>query len=421
MNHVLEIINTVIICLVVTPIALFTFYSLFVFIPPKKYKQAQKKHKFAAVIAARNEELVISNLIKSIQTTDYPKELLDIFVIAHNCTDKTAEVAKNLGVNVIEIKDDDPTHKVKGYALMEGFKEILKLDHEAYALFDADNLVHKDFFTKMNDAFDSGAKVCTGYRASKNANDNPVAGVNGLYFLRESIFNSHARTLIGSSCIVGGSGFIFSRELIEENGWDCLTLAEDAEFSFKYILKGVKAKYVSQAIYYDEQPTNFLVAMHRHARISKGTFKLFFQNAHKLLFKFFTTFKIMYLDMFINFLYGPICILSVLWFPFYYTYLPIQMIIASNTPELVSYLLMILKMVLLCIVLPLTIQNIVLYIASSKKEPKKNIFNCILTLIFFPFYNMAVCVANVFGIINPRQKWKQVKHDKVVSIEQISS
>ena len=59
-------------------------------------------YKYAVIVAARNEELVIGQLIKSIKNQKYPKGLIDIFVIADNCTDNTALVAKEAGAIVRE-------------------------------------------------------------------------------------------------------------------------------------------------------------------------------------------------------------------------------------------------------------------------------------------------------------------------------
>ena len=54
-------------------------------------------HRFAVLIPARNEEMVISGLIDSIHRQDYPTELIDIYVIADNCTDSTAARAIECG------------------------------------------------------------------------------------------------------------------------------------------------------------------------------------------------------------------------------------------------------------------------------------------------------------------------------------
>ena len=74
-----------------------------------------KQHKFMALIPAHNEAAVISNLVESLKNQNYPKELLDIYVIADNCTDNTAEVARNAGAIVYERFDE--TKKTKGYAM----------------------------------------------------------------------------------------------------------------------------------------------------------------------------------------------------------------------------------------------------------------------------------------------------------------
>ena len=74
-----------------------------------------KKHKFMAVIPAHNEEDVIKNLVDSLMQQKYPKELLDVYVIADNCTDNTARIARDAGAIVLERFDEEK--KTKGYAL----------------------------------------------------------------------------------------------------------------------------------------------------------------------------------------------------------------------------------------------------------------------------------------------------------------
>ena len=73
------------------------FYFAIGFLFTRKFKPAKKNHKYAIVIAARNEENVIGNLLDSINKQDYPKELLTTFVVADNCTDNTAKIARNHG------------------------------------------------------------------------------------------------------------------------------------------------------------------------------------------------------------------------------------------------------------------------------------------------------------------------------------
>ena len=132
----------------------------------RKFKPAKNKHKYGILIAARNEEAVIGNLLDSIDKQDYPKNLVDVFVVADNCNDNTAKIARSYGAKCYERFDNE--HKTKGFALQFLFENIKKdygiENYEGYFIFDADNLLNKNYITKMNDAFDSGEKIITSYR-----------------------------------------------------------------------------------------------------------------------------------------------------------------------------------------------------------------------------------------------------------------
>ena len=78
----------------------YSYQIIYILIPfilkPKKHKSI-KKNKYAVLISARNEEKVIANLIETIKKQDYPQKLIKIFVVADNCTDNTAQIAKDAG------------------------------------------------------------------------------------------------------------------------------------------------------------------------------------------------------------------------------------------------------------------------------------------------------------------------------------
>ena len=106
-----------------------------------------KEHKFMALIPAHNESTVVGNLVESLKNQNYPEELLDIYVIADNCTDNTAGVAKKAGAIVYERFDSK--NKTKGHALQWFLKQKIaeNADYDAVFIFDADNIVDKNFIT----------------------------------------------------------------------------------------------------------------------------------------------------------------------------------------------------------------------------------------------------------------------------------
>lgn len=243
-------------------------------------RAAAKLHRYAAVISARNEAGVIGELIESLKRQNYPQELLDIYVVADNCTDDTAAVARAAGALVYE--RFDKVRKGKGYAmdyLFQRLKSEQRDDYDGYFVFDADNLVDANFVSEMNCTFDTGKyKAITCYRNSKNFGDNWISAGYSLWFLREARFLNAPRMALGTSCAVSGTGFLVSAELIRENGgWPYHLLTEDIEFSVNCALKGHTIGYCDRAVIYDEQPVTFRQSWDQRLRWSKGFYQVNFK------------------------------------------------------------------------------------------------------------------------------------------------
>ena len=229
-----------------------------------------KNHKFMAIIPAHNEEKVVGNLIESLKKQTYDKNLYDIYVIADNCTDETAKVAKQSGAIVYERFDE--AHKTKGYALQWFLKKKIKenADYDAFFVFDADNIVDKNFITNMNKKLCQGEEVVQGYRDIKNPTDNWITAGYALFYWTMHRFYHLARYNIGLSPLLNGTGFMVKFDVVKPNGWETETLTEDIEFSLKQIIKGKKLGWATDAIVYDEQPTSFKQSWSQRSRWTVG-------------------------------------------------------------------------------------------------------------------------------------------------------
>ena len=193
-----------------------------------------KTHNYAVLIAARNESEVISQLISSVQGQSYPQQNVTIFVIADNCTDNTAQVARNAGAIVYERFNKEQVGK--GYALDFLFDKIFndysKDKFDAFFVFDADNLLDVNYIAEMNKTFCKGHKIITSYRNTKNYADNWLSAGYSLWFLRESKYMNNARMILGTGCAISGTGFLVSAEIISKsNGWPFHLLTEDIDQS----------------------------------------------------------------------------------------------------------------------------------------------------------------------------------------------
>ena len=169
----------------------------------RKKPESDVNRRFAVLIAARNEEMVIGQLIDSVKAQNYPYGLIDVYVAADNCTDSTAAVSLSHGARVYV--RNDTSHIGKGYVLrflLDKIKATGKW-YDAFLVLDADNLLDSGYIKAMNDALSGGCDIVTGYRNSKNFGDNWISAGYSLWFLRESRLLNHARDILGTSAAVG--------------------------------------------------------------------------------------------------------------------------------------------------------------------------------------------------------------------------
>ncbi len=253
---------------------------------PKKEQKEAKPHKYAAIISARNESMVIGELIDSIRKQNYPSDLLDIFVVADNCTDHTAQVARNHRAIVFERFDG--TQVGKGYALNYLFSQIETMkgieSYDAYLVFDADNVLDENYVKEINQVFAKGYQVVTSYRNSKNYGSNWISAGYALWFLRESRYLNGARMVCGTSCAISGTGFLISSQIVRaNNGWKHHLLTEDIEFSVDHVIQGEVIGYAEKAVIYDEQPEKFRASWSQRLRWTKGFYQVFGKYGRELV------------------------------------------------------------------------------------------------------------------------------------------
>lgn len=242
-----------------------------------KLPEAKRNHRYAFFIAAHNEESVIANLVQSIKQQDYPSELIDVFVVADACTDRTAKEARRAGAIVYE--RNDLARKGKSWVLDYGFDRILNEypdKYEAFFVFDADNLLSPTYVREMNKVFDQGYLVATSYRNSKNFDSSWISSAYALWFLREAKFLNNSRMQLGTGCAISGSGWMVSSRIIQGmHGWDFHTLTEDIQFSTFCAANGIQIAY-APAEFYDEQPITLAASWTQRMRWTKGFYQVFF-------------------------------------------------------------------------------------------------------------------------------------------------
>ncbi len=244
--------------------------SFFGFSYKKETTIADPANRFAVIIAAHNEESVISALVANCKQLDYPREMYDTFVIADNCTDNTAQVATEAGATVWRRTNDQ--EQGKGYALEWAFNRLYTLpkEYDAVVIIDADNLVSLNFLKIMNNRLLQGEKIIQGYLDSKNPDDTWVTRCIHVGYVITNRFWQLAKYNIGLSCALGGTGMCIAVDVLKKFGWGANSLTEDLEFQIKALLVGIKVSWAHEAKVFDEKPLTLKQSMNQRQRWMQG-------------------------------------------------------------------------------------------------------------------------------------------------------
>lgn len=288
------------------------------------YPKSKEKSRIAYLIPACNEEDVIFSTVDDLlRTQDYPRELLDVYVVANNCKDNTAALAEKAGAKVLILDDPDPAHHMAAYPLRHGIDYILKNDPTAELIIhlDADNHINHQFSSLMNDAYQAGVDFARPYEGGINGTQNFFTKACAYFYAFDSRFGGRGKEVLGLSAHVNGAGAMMSRKLLlETGGYDCSTISDDTEFCFNRILEGRKAHMVEEAVVYEDMPSSGAVTAGRNARIAKGNKILFKTKTRKMIPLFFKTGNLSLLETFFTYIWifvgGPMFV----WLFAYYLY-----------------------------------------------------------------------------------------------------
>ncbi|WP_232699223.1 glycosyltransferase family 2 protein [Brevibacillus daliensis] len=228
------------------------------------------KKSFAVLVAAHNESAVIAPLIENLKKMDYPREMYDIFVICDNCTDNTAEIVRKHGAYACERFDS--SKRGKGYGIEWMLEKLWTMpkQYDAVVMFDADNLVEKNFLAVMNDRLCKGQRVIQGYLDSKNPFDSWITLSYAVTYWFTNRMWQLARHNLGLPNTLGGTGLCIESNLLKEMGWEATSLTEDLEFATRCIERGVYPCWAHETKVFDEKPIDLRSSMKQRLRWMQG-------------------------------------------------------------------------------------------------------------------------------------------------------
>ena len=269
--------------IIITISILTLLYKYLIMKKNTNYPQKEKNgHNYAILIPARNESLVIEKLLISIENQTKKIKPEDVYVIVETKKDKTVSIVEKHKMTIVYRKNLNK--KRKGFALDDAIKEILKSNkkYDAYFIFDADNILDKNYIKEMTKRFDEGYDIGIGYRNTKNSK-NLVSAASALTFSMINTIGNKRKSKYTNNLIISGTGYYIKGTIIESwKGFPFNSLTEDYELSLYSILNNLTTTYNDSAIYYDEQPEIFDVTITQRSRWVKGYFDARRNYIHKI-------------------------------------------------------------------------------------------------------------------------------------------
>jgi cellulose synthase/poly-beta-1,6-N-acetylglucosamine synthase-like glycosyltransferase len=224
---------------------------------------------FAILVPAHDEAALIGRLLASLRVQRYDRDRFDVFVVADNCSDATADLARQGGAIVHERRD--AALRAKGYAL-RWLLDLVRLHraYDAYVIFDADSEVPPDFLARMDARLEAGAFIVQSYYRVLNANASPVAALREAALASLHYLRPLGRSALGLSCGLKGNGMCFSAETLDLHGWRSAGLAEDVELHLALLREGLRVEFAPEAVVRADMPTTLRESWSQNVRWEAG-------------------------------------------------------------------------------------------------------------------------------------------------------
>lgn len=366
-------------------------------------------HNFCFLIPARYESKVIEDLLISIKNQSVKINLKDVYVIVESLEDETVLICKRYNATIILRKNLNL--KRKGYALDEAIKEILKTKkYDAYFIFDADNILDKDYIKNMIPIYDRGYDLASGYRNCKNGNKSVVASASALTFsLVNTVFND-IKNKKNKNITFSGTGFYIRGDIIEKlKGYPFHTLTEDYELSSYATLNNLTTYYNTKSVFYDEQPVKFKGTINQRIRWIKGYFTVRGMYRNKIIKEINKTNKnkaskideafgiIPYIFMVIG---------LIVWYVSLICMVIYNLIIKNNI-----YKNLLIELLIFTFIIYLTLFIMTLVIILKERNKIDLTFKSKIKVLFYnPIFMISYIPCAIVALTKKEVEWKKVEH-----------
>ena len=277
---------------------LFAIFSIIfnLFVKNKHADEAEEFEdiRFGIIIPAHNEELLIGDLVQSVFDSNYPNENIEVMVIADNCDDSTAEIARSKGATSYERFDTEK--RGKPYALDWLISQIDLDKFDSFVIIDADTVIDSEFLHKMAAKLHDGEEVIQGYFGVMNPDENWLTRLSILPGVLKFRLHYPGKILTGLSCPLAGNGMCFSSDIFKRYGWKAYSIAENWEYYIQLTLNGHLVTSEPEAVIYSQVAKSFKTGKDQRVRWLRGRLDTLARYWPKLIKQSLTSFSFIGVD-----------------------------------------------------------------------------------------------------------------------------
>lgn len=379
------------------------------------------KSTFAVLLAARNESDVIKSIFNSLQEQTYDHNYFDVWVIVEDENDPTIQIVKEYGYKYFVRDRLEDGRRTKGFALQECIDYFKRenIHYDAYMVFDADNVMDKNYIETMNDLRQAGVQLGIGYRNFTNANVNWLTITSAIMFTYMNQITSRGRTILFHKATVMGTGYFVNSDVIDEaGGWIFTGMTEDIQITTYCYYHDIYMRYYPVVSFYDEQSDKYKTVHKQHIRWLFGYFqrRTFLKVAgisrdyHTKNFQGLMRFEFE-VGLFPFVVYNVVCLIMF-----------VASIVIGSLAVVYSslyHILMIYGLALYQLIMMYLVFVIPAFLAVKRDGDRLGLTNKnkvigILTYMFF-FYDFGLAFFD--GLFHPKKRttWSQIKHSGTIT------
>ncbi len=231
------------------------------------------------LIPAHNEAALIGRCVRSVLNS--AGSGTDVLVVAHNCTDATAEKAKAAGAHVLVLNDAEQAGK--GCALNHGFAAILSGPSHGVLVIDADSVIDCGLIKGVRRRLFAGVGAMQCRYELSSIRERPGSGLTSLAIHAFNVIRPRGRARLGLSVGILGNGFALHREVLKRVPYNAHSIVEDLEYHLALVRAGIRVEFIDTVVVHGEMPVTSKSAKAQRARWEGGRLRVMKQWAPRLL------------------------------------------------------------------------------------------------------------------------------------------